>query len=299
MSGLLFIVAVDWIMSRATEDARRGIRWTPFTQLEDLDYADDIAALSHTAAHIQQKTDRIAEYGEQIGLTINNKKTKVMTVNVDRKANIIVRGEAAEEVQTFSYLGSTVAQDGGTEADIQARLGKARQAFARLTPVWRSSEYSRQTKVKIFSSCVISVLLYGSECWRMTQRDIHHLSVFQMSCLRKICRIFWPEKISNSKLLERTAQEPIIASITRRRWRWVGHTLRRDSDNITRTALRWTPEGKRRRGRPKTTWRRTLETEAQSQNKSWKDLETLAKDRHSWSDLVAALCATTRRKEDE
>ena len=35
MSGLLFIVALDWIMSRATEDAKWGIRWTPFTQLEE------------------------------------------------------------------------------------------------------------------------------------------------------------------------------------------------------------------------------------------------------------------------
>ena len=29
------------------------------------------------------------------------------------------------------------------------------------------------------------------------------------------------------------------------------------SGNITRTALQWTPEGKRKRGRPKNTWRRT------------------------------------------
>ena len=75
MSGLLFIVAVDWVTSRTTEDARRGIRWTPFTQLEDMDYADDIALLSHSASHIQQKTDRLATYGEHIGLKVNGKKT--------------------------------------------------------------------------------------------------------------------------------------------------------------------------------------------------------------------------------
>ena len=64
MSGLLFIVAIDWITSRATQDARRGIRWTPFTQLEDLDYADDIALLSHTERQTQQKQDRLLQYGE-------------------------------------------------------------------------------------------------------------------------------------------------------------------------------------------------------------------------------------------
>jgi hypothetical protein len=32
---------------------------------------------------------------------------------------------------------------------------------------------------------------------------------------------------------------------------------------MTKVALRWTPEGKRKRGRPKTTWRRTIENEIQ------------------------------------
>ena len=35
----------------------------------------------------------------------------------------------------------------------------------------------------------------------------------------------------------------------------------RFDDNISRTALTWAPEGKRRRGRPRETWRRTMEKE--------------------------------------
>ncbi|XP_041367019.1 snake venom metalloproteinase BaP1-like [Gigantopelta aegis] len=46
-----------------------------------------------------------------------------------------------------------------------------------------------------------------------------------------------------------------------RRWKWIGHVLRKDDTSITRTAVRWTPEGKRKRGRPKTTWRPTVEIE--------------------------------------
>ena len=30
---------------------------------------------------------------------------------------------------------------------------------------------------------------------------------------------------------------------------------------VIKVALRWTPEGKRKRGRPKTTWRHTIENE--------------------------------------
>jgi len=59
MSTLLFNLVVDWIMRRTTENQIRGIRWTPFSYLEDLDYADDLALLSHTHTHIQEKTQRL------------------------------------------------------------------------------------------------------------------------------------------------------------------------------------------------------------------------------------------------
>ena len=45
----------------------------------------------------------------------------------------------------------------------------------------------------------------------------------------------------------------------RRRWNWLGHILRREDEDDCKTALGWQPEGGRARGRPKTTWRRTVE----------------------------------------
>ena len=38
--------------------------------------------------------------------------------------------------------------------------------------------------------------------------------------------------------------------ITRRRWRWIGHIMWKEQDYITRTALHWTPEGRRKKGQP-------------------------------------------------
>ena len=40
--------------------------------------------------------------------------------------------------------------------------------------------------------------------------------------------------------------------LIRMRWKWIGHVITRDKHSITRTALHWTPEGKPKRGRPKT-----------------------------------------------
>ena len=59
MSLVLFNIAIDWVLRRPVEDQRRGIRWTPYSTLKDLDFADDVALLSHTRQHIQEKTDQL------------------------------------------------------------------------------------------------------------------------------------------------------------------------------------------------------------------------------------------------
>lgn len=146
MSSTLFIKAIDWVMRQTTKDIPRGIRWGTFTILEDLDFADDIAMLSHTHQHIQEKSSRIEKYAGQIGLKINTKKTEVMSLNTNNPAPIIINGKPLPQTDTFTYLycSSTVRSDGGANTDIRQRLSKARAAFNNLygNPVNTPSEQS-------------------------------------------------------------------------------------------------------------------------------------------------------------
>ena len=73
-----------------------------------------------------------------------------------------------------------------------------------------------------------------------------------------------------------------------RRWRRIGHVLRKNQQDLTKTALFWTPEGKRRRGRPRITWRHTVEAEMNELNHSWESQQKMAKDRQKWRTFVAA-----------
>lgn len=67
------------------------------------------------------------------------------------------------EVQKFTYLGSMMSKDAGSDRSIAARIGKARAAFISLSSVWRSKLIDRKNKLHIFNTNVKSVLLYGSE----------------------------------------------------------------------------------------------------------------------------------------
>jgi hypothetical protein len=56
--------------------------------------------------------------------------------------------------------------------------------------------------------------------------------------------------------------KPLDRQIKKRKWSWIGHTLRKPSGITEKDALDWNSQGKRRRGRPKKTWKRTVEEEA-------------------------------------
>ena len=199
MSAMLFNLTIDWVMRQTTADQARGIRWTLLTQLEDLDFADDLALMSHIHQHMQEKTSRLNTFAQQVGLKISQKKTEVMMLNVSNPLPVTINEEELTTTEEFTYLGSTVRHDGGAGSDIKNRLSKARNAFRMLNNVWKSSQYSIKLKLRLYQSCVISTLLYGSGCWRMTESDLNKLSTFHTKNLRRILRIFWPETISNQK----------------------------------------------------------------------------------------------------
>ena len=213
MSALLFNLAIDWMMGQTTSDRIWGIRWILLSTLEDLDFVDDLALLSHTHQNMQEKTTCLSMFAQQVGLKISQKKTEVMMLNVSNSSPVKVYGEDLQTTEEFTYLGSTVRHDGGAGSDIRNRLNKARNAFRMLNNVWKSSEYSIETKLRLYSSGVLSTLLYGSECWRMTSSHLNQLSTFHTKNLRRILRIFSPKTISNQHLFARCHQDSMSTII--------------------------------------------------------------------------------------
>nr|KAG5699610.1 hypothetical protein BaRGS_000726 [Batillaria attramentaria] len=297
LSPTIFLMVVDWVMRQATDGKRTGIQWTFSKQLEDLDFADDIALLSHKQQDAQEKLNRVAEEAEKTGLKINISKTEVMRVNHKQHDPIQLHQEDIKEVDKFIYLGSAVSKDGGTDEDIKSRTNKARHAFRTLRPICRSTALSLRNKIRIFNSNVKSVLLYGSETWRTTKTSSHKLQTFINRCLRNILNIRYPLVITNQDLWEGTRQVPIEQEIKKRKWGWIGHTLRKSTSNVTRQSLDWNPQGKRKVGRPKQTWRRSTDAEAKAAGTTWAELKRASQNRVRWRSVVAALCSPGNKED--
>ena len=296
LSPLLFLIVMDEILAEAIDSRpNRGLPWNPLTmeQLNDLDLADDIVLLSQRRTDMQSKLDDLTNCSKVAGLVVNVAKTKSMVVNTDNPSSFTVAGQQVEQVETFQYLGSQTTPDGGTKSDIATRIRKARGAFASLRNIWRSNQITLHTKTRIFNSNVKSVLLYACETWCVSTETTQKLQVFINRCLRYIIRAWWPDTwISNEELHRRCQQRPIETEIRERRWKWIGHTLRRGANEICREALDWNPQGQRRRGRPRGSWRRSLANDIQTVdgNLSWRQVKAIAGNRQQWRGLISSLC---------
>ena len=190
LSPFLFLLAVDWIMKETTTGSRNGIQWSLLEQLEDLDFADDLALLAHTHTQMQATTSKLEAVSSKLGLKINTDKTKTIRINSNAREQIRINNLGIEDVTSFTYLGSVINTTGGADEDVLARIGKARSAFNTLSSIWRSREITTTTKLRIINSNVKSVLLYGSETWRMTERTVSKLQTFLNRCLRRILGMY-------------------------------------------------------------------------------------------------------------
>ena len=156
-------------------------------------------------------------------------------------------------------------------------MGKARAAFQQLKDVWRSSLVGTSTKIRIFNTIVKPVLLYGADTWRTTVTTMKIIQTFINTFLRRILKMHWSDIISNHDLWKRTRQKPMDVDIFQR-------------SNVASQAFTWKPQGKRKRGRPRNSWRRDLDANVRRNGFTWGELQQLAQDGQGRRVLVGGLC---------
>jgi hypothetical protein len=168
---------LDIMMTKAM-NREKGIQWGPYDKLEDLDFADDNCILAQSFKDMEAKLNVLRVEAQNIGMKINSQKTKEMRVNPKKKDRLYLGGYELEEVNKFCYLECMVSQDGGANEDLTNRISKARGAFAQLRPIWISHHIHKRTKLRVFKSNVMNVLLYGCETRKTTQEIINKLQTF-------------------------------------------------------------------------------------------------------------------------
>ena len=162
--------------------------------LTECQFADYAALLATTREGAEKAMEEYLRVAEDFGLSVSIPKTKLMVtgrqVTEADRAPLHVNNTVIESVTEFPYLGSLVASSGRVDTEVEKRIVQASRAFGALhKPVFSDSTLYVATKRKVYQACVLSILLYGSECWTPLQRQLKHLDSFHHRCIQTILGI--------------------------------------------------------------------------------------------------------------
>ena len=161
-------------------------------------FSDDAVFCAQTESKLGDMCGTFSASCDLFSLQINVKKTVALATNAPPPC-IQINDETLKEVDKFCYLCSMIDKS----AEAAAHDGKVANIYAELqTWGWCNKYLTIHTKVKIYESCVLPSLLYGSEMWASHTSMEHKLNVFQVHCLGMLSGESWKDKISNEQILE-------------------------------------------------------------------------------------------------
>ncbi|VDP85097.1 unnamed protein product [Schistosoma mattheei] len=193
-------------MKTCTPEGKHGIQWAACIQLDDLNFADELALLSYTHEQMRMKTNSVAAASAALGFNIHKGKTKVLKYNTENTKPTTFDGKALEDMESFTYLGSIIDELRRSGKNVKSRTGKARAPFLQLKNICNLKQLSANIKFRIFNANIKTVLVYGAETWKTTTTIVKKVQVLKTNYLHKILNIPWSDTISNSPLWERTNQ---------------------------------------------------------------------------------------------
>ena len=159
-------------------------------------------------------------------------------------------------VDSFCYLGDTIGAGGGCDLSVITRIRTAWGKFRELLPILTSRALSYITRGQIYSTYIRTVLLYASECWAPNVNVLLKLQRNDRAMIRWTCNVRLKDHISSDSLLRKLGINNIQTLLRYNRLRWFGHVVR--NDGCINSITEFEVDGQRGRGRPKKTWKDTI-----------------------------------------
>ena len=270
--------------------------------LDELLYADDMDKNANTEAKMQRAMDQVSQSCDNYDLTISTKKTEVVHQPAPGKPynepTITVNGQKLKVVDKFTYLGSTLSRAVHIDDEITARIAKASVAFGRLRAnVWERNGIKLDTKLKVYKAVVLPTLLYACETWTVYQRHAKRLNHFHLSCLRKLLKIKWQDKIPDTEVLTKAGMQSMHTVLKLAQLRWTGHVIRMPDARLPKKVFYGElQEGKRSQGGQKKRYKDTLKASLKDFEIPMGSWEQTAQERSKWRGLINKGAALYEKK---
>ena len=262
-------------------------------EINNLRYADDTVLIADSEQKLQSLLTTASVKSEERGLQLNAKKTECMVVSKNPNAptcKISCNGVDIKQVKTFKYLGCNITQDARSDCEIKKRIAMAKDTFCKMKTIFTNRNINIFTKIETLRAYVWSILLYGCESWTLSKNTEKKLEATEMWFIRRMLRISWTEKKSNTEVMEEAGyQRSLIKTIRKRQMQFLGHICRKDG--IEKHVLCGKIEGKRSRGRQRNLFINSLNKYATDGTITNAELIRRTEDREVWRAMVVDVCS--------
>ena len=292
LSPLLFNIMLEVVMAMGDQSESLGVKIAG-ARCSNLRFADDISLLADNQADLQTQVNLLHGSSSRFGLKISAAKTETQRISrnpVKDNINIDIAGIKLNQVEDFTYLGGVISSDGRCGHDIRKRIGLATGASSSLNIIWASKDINKDTKVRVYKSLVLSILLYNSETWTLKEADKSRLRVFEMTVLRRICGVTLRDRWRNEDIRSSLGMEmDIVKQVQRRRLTYFGHVIRMDKERWPNVILHGNIHGSRPKGRPRKRWMDCINADCEEMDITLIGATRLAEDRTAWRNMVFKL----------
>lgn len=131
-------------------------------------FADDIVLFTTDPVSFQSQIDCIYQYSIKWGLSINVNKTKICIFEKRKQVHNLhfyINGEEIEIVNNFTYLGVKFSYTGSLSEAVKTLHDQALVAYHNLMILFDKVTLDVKTKLRLFDTMIVPILLYGSEVW--------------------------------------------------------------------------------------------------------------------------------------
>ena len=188
-----------------------------------------------------------------------------------------------ELVAKLCYLGDMLSVDEDADAAVEARIRIGWNKFRQLVTLLTSRDVSLILRGRLYSSCVRSHMLHGSETWPVKKKEnVVALQRAEIRMVRWMCGVKLKNRLPSKELRERLGVDDIALILQQNRLRWCGHVLRKNDDDWVKKCMEYEVEGSRSRGRPKRTWKEVVPEDCQARKMNKED----AVDRCKWRKVI-------------
>lgn len=283
----LFSIYTEIIMRDALEeDNTTGFKIGGRT-ISHLRYADDTVLIATSADELQTLINQVNQAGKGYNLRLNVKKTKIMRIRTPQNENLHFQAdnEIIEEVDSFTYLGVVIRNDGNNNKEVKRRIAIAKSKLCKLDYLWKSNDIRNVTKWKMMSTIGFSIALYGVEAWNITTNN-KTIEAFEAWCARRLLDVSWRDKKSNEWVFNQLkSKRRLLKMSLSRKGKFIGHVARHQSLEHDCIFGMVPGEFGRLRGRPAT--RMLDDIKIRTATTTTGKLKRKAEDRNGWRKLFS------------